>query len=99
MVRKECIEVKDSKTRKKKSKTNLDYNKELYELLAEKRKAIAGKKRVPLYVIFANSVLEELAYAMPTTRDEFLDIKGIGEKKYDSYGSDFMTIIEEFQNR
>lgn len=98
LVRKEHIEVKDKKRKEKKSKTDLDFNKTLYDLLADKRKSIASKKRVPLYVIFANSVLEALAYYLPTTKEAFLEIKGIGEKKFDTYGADFVAIISDYKD-
>lgn len=98
MVRKERINVKDSKKKKQKRKTNFDYDETLFDLLTEKRKELATDKKVPLYVIFANSVLEELAYVMPTNKEGFLDVKGIGEKKFDSYGKTFMDIIETYIN-
>lgn len=96
LVRRERIEVSDKKKSKQKRKTDFDFDQDLFDLLSQKRKEIASKKKVPLYVIFANSVLEELAYCMPTEKDQFLDIKGIGEKKFDSYGEIFINIIEEF---
>ncbi|MCH4886358.1 DNA helicase RecQ [Acidaminobacter sp. JC074] len=99
LVRKERIQVKDKKKSKKKPKTDLDYNRDLYDLLAEKRKSIASKKRVPLYVIFANSVLESMAFYLPTTKEAFLEIKGVGEKKFETYGQDFIDIIYEFKSK
>ncbi len=96
LVRKERMDVKDTKKRKQKRKTDFDFDQELFDRLSEKRKAIASEKKVPLYVIFANSVLEELAYTMPVQKSQFLEVKGIGEKKFDSYGSDFIDIIETY---
>lgn len=94
-VRKERIEVRDKKKKTRISKTNLEFDQRLYDQLAEVRKNIASKKKVPLYVIFSNSVLEEMAYYKPITKEAFLDIKGVGEKKFESYGEMFMTIISE----
>lgn len=96
LVRRERIEVSDKKKKKQKRKTDFDFDESLFDLLSEKRKEIASKKKVPLYVIFANSVLEELAYCMPVTKDKFLDVKGVGEKKYESYGAAFIGIIETY---
>lgn len=98
LVREERVLVKDKKT-KKKNHSNLDYDQALYELLVDKRKAIASKKKVPLYVIFANAVLEALAYEKPLTKEGFLEIKGIGEKKYDSYGLEFIEIIKNYNDK
>lgn len=98
LVRRENIEVKDTKKRKQKRKTDFDFDQSLYEQLVDKRKELAVAKGVPPYVIFANAVLEELAYVMPTSKGSFLDVKGIGEKKYESYGQHFMDIILAFKS-
>ena len=33
----------------------------------------------------------------PTTKDEFLDVSGVGEVKYKRYGEDFMEAIRKFK--
>lgn len=101
LLRNERVNVKD--TSKKKSegnrKTAFDFDKKLLELLVEKRKEIAEIKKVPLYVIFHNTALEEMAHYLPKDRDSFLEIKGVGEKKYDSYGAEFLKIINEYTSK
>jgi len=52
---------------------------------------------VPLYIICSNAVLEELAEKKPKTRHDFLDIKGLGEKKYELYGEAFLEVIANVQ--
>lgn len=54
---------------------------------------------MPPYVIFHNTVLEELAYSMPTTKEKLLKVKGIGEKKFDIYGEAFINVIEDFKGK
>lgn len=95
-IRKERVEVKDKKKKQQKRKTDFDFDQALFDLLCEKRKAIAEEKKVPLYVIFHNTTLEEVAYYMPTSKEKFMDIKGVGEKKFDNYGQMFIKIIQEF---
>lgn len=87
------LDIKDKKTTKKRGFTSAS-NPELYDELSNIRAQIAQSKKVPLYVVFANSVLSDLASYLPTTRDEFLSIKGIGEKKYEIYGEAFMSAIK-----
>ena len=96
LVRRERIEVKDTKKTKQKRKTDFDFDQNLFDKLSAVRKEFAEGKKVPLYVIFHNSVLEELSYYMPTKREDFLEIKGVGEKKFDNYGDAFIKAIEEF---
>ncbi len=103
LVRKERVEVKDKSTNTKRSKTRskssmvLQYDQNLLDQLLAKRKELATEKGVPLYVIFNNQSLEEMAHYLPRTREEFLEIKGVGEKKCETYGEIFMHIIRDFQ--
>lgn len=94
-VRQERMVEKKSKTQRVR-KSDLAYDKDLFELLLAHRKALATEKNVPLYVVFSNAVLEELAFLMPQKAEEFLDIKGIGQKKFDTYGPGFMKCIQEY---
>lgn len=86
------LDIKDKKKAKKKANTNAKHP-ELYDELSKIRGKIAQSKNVPLYVVFANNVLADMATYLPTSKEEFLDIKGIGEKKYDSFGEVFMSAI------
>lgn len=95
LIRKERLQSK-TKTSIKKQNHPSNYDQGLYDLLTEKRKELATKMKVPLYVIFSNAVLEALASEMPKTKEGFLSIKGIGEKKYESYGKIFLEIIEKY---
>ena len=91
------LEVKVHKKAKKRANTAAKHP-ELYDALAKVRSDIAQSKNVPLFVVFANSVLTDLASELPTTKEAFLDIKGIGEKKYDSYGKAFLAAILEYKD-
>ncbi|MCT4633407.1 MAG: DNA helicase RecQ [Firmicutes bacterium] len=96
LIRKERVQVKDRIKKTMKRKTDLDFDKKLYDALSEKRKEIANSKGVPLYAVFNNGSLEEMAYYMPIKEEDFLEIKGVGQKKYDSYGKDFIEIINDY---
>lgn len=97
LIRKERIDVKDKKQKKAtKRKTELDVDSNLLERLLAHRREIAEEKAVPLYVIFHNTALEEMAYYMPRSRAAFLEIKGVGENKFDNYGEGFIKIIESY---
>ncbi|MGB3368549.1 MAG: DNA helicase RecQ [Acidaminobacteraceae bacterium] len=99
LVRSERVNVVDKASKKSATarKTDFSFDEKLFELLSSKRKEIASAKKVPLYVIFHNAALEEMAYYLPKNRDEFLEIKGVGEKKYDNYGKAFLEIIEGYK--
>lgn len=97
LVKRARMQVKDKKKGKARSKsTELNYDQELFNQLADVRRRIATDKKVPLYIIFSNATIEELAYYLPTKREEFLSIKGIGEKKFDTYGVEFIGVIDRY---
>lgn len=65
----------------------------LYEDLRTLRSEIAKRDRVPAYVIFADRTLVELAVLKPRSVDALLGVHGIGHKKAEKYGQQFLTLI------
>lgn len=68
----------------------------LFERLRTLRKQIAESQGVPAYVVFSDSTLQELSTHRPTTDDELLNISGIGQRKADQYGREFIHEIVTF---
>jgi ATP-dependent DNA helicase RecQ len=54
---------------------------------------LAREKSVPPYVIFKNSVLEEISSVKPKNKMELLQINGIGDAKLNQYGEDILQIV------
>lgn len=75
---------------------NENVDKELFERLRQLRQTIAKEKDLPPYIIFHDSSLKEMAAYMPQNQEEFFKIKGVGKKKYDSYGKEFINLINEY---
>ncbi|MBU2616926.1 MAG: HRDC domain-containing protein, partial [Nanoarchaeota archaeon] len=73
-----------------------DYDMGLFIRLKILRRKLAEEKRVPSYIIFSDVSLQEMASHLPTTRGEFLRIKGVGQQKLDDYGDLFIKEIEGF---
>jgi len=48
---------------------------------------------VPAYVILHDKTLKELAEERPTTRDQLMNISGMGTAKLERYGDDLLGII------
>lgn len=69
---------------------------ELFEKLRTLRYNIATKENLPPYVIFNDETLKELSTKYPTTKSSMLDIKGVGERKYNKYGDIFIELIKEY---
>jgi len=45
------------------------------------------------YTVFTNASLDEICAILPTSKDELLDIKGIGKKKLEVYGEGILDIV------
>jgi ATP-dependent DNA helicase RecQ len=65
----------------------------LFDRLRALRKRLADARGVPPYVVFSDVTLRALAAERPQTKDGFLAIVGIGEKKYADFGADFAAEI------
>jgi ATP-dependent DNA helicase RecQ len=74
-----------------------DYYKDLFEALRARRKQMADELNVPPYVLFSDATLKELSRYFPVTKEDMLEIKGIGEKKYDQYGEAFLEVIQTWR--
>ena len=84
------------KAAKQQTRTALpsDIDVSLWEALRERRRELAEDQGVPPYVIFHDRTLQEMCVSMPTNLDQFGRLTGVGERKLDKYGSDFISVIE-----
>ncbi len=71
----------------------------LYDILRKLRKKIADDIKVPPFIIFNDKVLQQIASSEPTTKEEFADLYGIGEKKTETYWKAFTDAIKEYKTR
>lgn len=55
----------------------------------------ADLEKCELFRIFQNKTLEDIATLLPKTKEEFLAIKGVGEKKFQKYGKEIFSFINE----
>ncbi len=74
----------------------LNFNQQLFEILRRERKQLADSAGVPPYVIFSDKTLIEMATYFPQSRDNLLDIHGVGAVKCDRFGAIFLEIIDRF---
>ena len=96
--KKHLLQKKDEKEKASKSIKggNIDFDIELFEKLKQYRYKIAQEKGLPPYVIFHDIALKEMATYLPVNKESFLEIKGVGEKKYENYGEGFIDIIKGY---
>ena len=69
---------------------------DLFERLRQLRKEISQREGVPPYVIFHDSTLKEMSSLCPTDKSSMLQIKGVGESKFDKYGHLFLDCLQAY---
>jgi ATP-dependent DNA helicase RecQ len=68
--------------------------------LRARRKAIAAIQGVPPYVVFHDATLTEMVEQRPRTLEQLAQVSGVGRRKLDAYGTDFLEMIlsHEYQD-
>ncbi len=69
---------------------------DLFERLRLLRLKLSREEEIPAYQIFSDASLKEMEQARPMTDDEFMQISGVGKKKMQDYGHDFISEIIAF---
>ena len=71
---------------------------ELFERLREVRREISAERELPAYMVCTDKALRGMCRRRPQTRDELLEVPGIGEKKADEFGDAFIAAITAFED-
>lgn len=86
------------KTRIKKAQVDLpEEDQSLWIALKHRRKQLADINGVPPYVVFTDASLHEMVLKRPKSSSEFLLINGVGDKKLEKFGEEFLEIIQEYE--
>ncbi len=70
-----------------------NYDRKLFAKLRKLRKAIADEANIPPYVVFNDATLIEMAEQMPLSPGEMLGVNGVGTRKLERFGREFMALI------
>ncbi len=65
----------------------------LIDDLRKMRRALAAAENIPPYMIFNDSVLEEMVKKQPLNEAQFLEISGFTQFKFDRYGQELLAMI------
>ena len=104
MLRRDPLPVKSGrgKTKTKGAARNNTFENEsdnrLWEALRNRRRELAAEQGVPPYVVFHDATLTEMVRRRPLNLSEFAAISGVGERKLDAYGEDFLDVIQAHAN-
>ena len=90
-------ERKTSKDHKKRTDvlTKAGYN--LFDDLRQLRLTIAHEEGLPPYIIFNDKTLVDMSAKAPQDKESMLEVSGVGEAKFNKYGSRFIEEITKFK--
>ena len=89
--------VKDKKTRTKRTKTKPKTNaNSLFERLRLLRYKIAQEEDIPAYLVFSDATLKDMERQRPMSDDDFMKVSGVGQRKMEVYGDEFIAEIINF---
>lgn len=77
----------------------LSFDEQLYEEFRTLRREIAQTHEVPAYVIFGDKTLKEFAAKLPSSKEEVLEINGVGLVKYEKYGEAFLELSQRIKEK
>ncbi len=84
------LEEQKEKTKKSKKKDTL------FERLRLLRLKISLEENIPAYLIFSDATLKEIEAERPMSEAEFMQISGVGQRKMEVYGDEFIAEINAF---
>ncbi len=79
-------------------KESMNYDSELFNRLKTLRKNIAKEKKVPPFIIFGDTSLQEMSSSLPLTLSDFAQISGVGKEKLQRFGDIFTQEIKRYIN-
>jgi len=71
-------------------------NEPLFEMLMEMRQVEAKKRKLPPFVIFLETSLQDMATLYPTTLEELERCQGVSKGKAIKYGKPFVEVIDKY---
>ena len=95
-LKKERLTIQKAKAKRKVTYFD-DYDTEVYDRLRELRTQIASEKGIPPYIVFSDKTLKDLSSKQPQSKEEMLEVHGIGEVKFDRYGKAFLDILQKIR--
>lgn len=96
MLRKDLQPEKIKRTKSASGKLSHAESTSLWEALRDKRREIAEAQDVPPYIIFHDATLMAMHEAKPTSLKQMALLSGIGARKLELYGEQFLSVIKSF---
>jgi ATP-dependent DNA helicase RecQ len=73
-----------------------DSDLELFQVLRALRLKKADEQRIPAFIVFGDATLWDMVRRKPLSLKDFLDVNGVGAKKCETYGNEFVQAIKDY---
>lgn len=98
MFRKDIAPEKGQRKKGEKKAIRQGQDALLWEALRAKRREIADAQDVPSFVIFHDATLMAMMDEKPSNLQQMSYISGVGEKKLELYGQQFLDVLQQFSD-
>ena len=68
-------------------------------MLLDLRKSISKERNIPPFVIFQEPSLKDMCFQYPISKEDLINIQGVGNGKADRYGEPFIELIADYVER
>jgi ATP-dependent DNA helicase RecQ len=68
----------------------------LFDTLRQLRRDEATQRAVPAYIVFGDATLRDMARLRPTSLEQLLQVRGVGQKKSADFGQQFVDCITNY---
>jgi ATP-dependent DNA helicase RecQ len=85
-----------SDNKKTKSMDIADNDLALWDALRACRKQLATEQGIPPFMIFHDATLKDMLENKPSSLENFARISGVGQKKLDKYGAQFLAVLNDY---
>jgi ATP-dependent DNA helicase RecQ len=68
----------------------------LFDTLRQLHREEATQRSVPAYIVFGDATLRDMARRRPSSLKTFLEVHGVGQKKADDFGRQFVECITSY---
>ncbi len=91
-----AVDVQEQQLIKKEQKVSKAKKETLFDRLRKLRHQIALNEDIPAYLVFSDATLKAMERARPMSENELLEISGVGQRKLEVYGDEFIAEILAF---
>jgi ATP-dependent DNA helicase RecQ len=71
-------------------------DRDLFDTLRKLRREEATERGVPAYIVFGDATLRDMARQRPTSLEQLLEVRGVGQKKLADFGQQFVDCIANY---